>query len=325
MNTAMDTDKIKIYAARVKVNNIADLAEIEQAEKDKMKAKVEKILAHGVSCVINRQLIYNYPEQLFTDAGVVSIEHADFEGVERLALVLDAEIASTFEHPEKVKLGRCSLIDEVVIGEDRLIRFQCVAKGAACTVVLRGSSTEVLEEAERSLHDALCVLVKTTQQPKIVYGGGCSEALMASAVDDLASRVAGKEALAIEGFSRALRALPSTIADNGGFDSSDLVAKLRAEHYSSGSPQKAPAPAGAEEKKESAAGGYVSANGRWYSTAGLDMDRGIIGDMAKLCITEPLAMKLQVLVSAHEAAEMILRVDEIIKNAPRRREADHGH
>ena len=68
----------------------------------------------------HRQLIYNYPEQLFADAGVMAIEHADFEGIERLALVLGGEIVSTFGHPEKVKLGSCKLIEEVMIGEDRV-------------------------------------------------------------------------------------------------------------------------------------------------------------------------------------------------------------
>lgn len=83
----MDTDKIKIFGARVRVDATGKLAELERAERDKMKAKVEKIKAHGINCFVNRQLIYNWPEQLLADAGVASIEHADFEGVERLALV----------------------------------------------------------------------------------------------------------------------------------------------------------------------------------------------------------------------------------------------
>jgi T-complex protein 1 subunit beta len=115
------------------------------------------------SVFISRQLIYNYPEQLFTEAGVTSIEHADFEGVERLALVLGAEIASTFDHPELCKIGHCKLIEEIVIGEDKVIRFSGVEKGEACSVILRGASQQILDEAERSLHDALCVLVQTTQ------------------------------------------------------------------------------------------------------------------------------------------------------------------
>merc|ERR1712057_12482 len=109
----------------------------------------------------NRQLIYNLPEQEFTAAGLVSIEHADFDGIERLALVLGAEICSTFDHPELVKLGTCDLIEEIMIGEDKVIRFSGVGSGEACTIVLRGSSKHLLDEAERSLHDALCVLTQT--------------------------------------------------------------------------------------------------------------------------------------------------------------------
>lgn len=119
-NTSMDTDKIKVFGARVRVEGTNKLAEMERAEREKMKAKVERIKSHGVNCFINRQLIYNYPESLLAEAGIVSIEHADFEGVERLALVTGGEIASTFERPDLVKLGQCDLIEEVMIGEDRV-------------------------------------------------------------------------------------------------------------------------------------------------------------------------------------------------------------
>lgn len=85
-----------------------------------MKAKVAKIKAHGVTCFVNRQLIYNYPESLFAEAGIMCIEHADFEGVERLALVSGGEIASTFDNPSLVKLGKCDTIEEIMIGEDKV-------------------------------------------------------------------------------------------------------------------------------------------------------------------------------------------------------------
>jgi T-complex protein 1 subunit beta len=120
----MDTDKIKIFGARVKVDSTGKLAELERAERDKMKEKVEKIKAHGINCFVNRQLIYNWPEQLFADAGITSIEHADFDGVERLALVTGGEIVSTFDHPELVKLGHADLIEEIMIGEDTVSASQ---------------------------------------------------------------------------------------------------------------------------------------------------------------------------------------------------------
>uniref|UniRef100_A0A7S0CX64 CCT-beta n=1 Tax=Amorphochlora amoebiformis TaxID=1561963 RepID=A0A7S0CX64_9EUKA len=288
-NTPMDTDKIKIFGARVRVGSMQAVADIEEEEKRKMKRKVSKILQHKPTCFINRQLIYNYPEQLFTKAGCMAIEHADFVGVERLALVTGAEIASTFDTPGTVKLGHCKLIEEVVIGEDKVIHFSGVAKGEACTVVLRGANKQILDEAERSLHDALCVLSQTVKNTKTVYGGGCSEMLMANAVMNLAQTTPGKESLAMESFARALQQLPTIIADNGGHDSSELIAKLRACHN------------------------------KGQSTMGLDMENGSIADMTKLKILESFLCKSQVVISAHEAAEMILRVDDIITCAPRQR------
>nr|GEZ70547.1 T-complex protein 1 subunit beta [Tanacetum cinerariifolium] len=129
-NTAMDTDKVKIYEAQVRVDSMAKVAQIEGAAKDKMREKMQKIIGH---------------------------EHADFDGIERLALVTGGEIASTSDNPESVKLGHCKLIEEIMIGEDKLIHFSGVEKGQACTIVLRGASFHVLDEAERSLHDALSV------------------------------------------------------------------------------------------------------------------------------------------------------------------------
>lgn len=87
-----------------------------------MKSKVEAIAAHGINCFVNRQLIYNYPDSLLAEKGILVIEHADFEGVERLSLVTGGEIASTFDRPELVRLGRCDVIEEVMIGEDKVGR-----------------------------------------------------------------------------------------------------------------------------------------------------------------------------------------------------------
>lgn len=89
----------------------------------------------------------------------------------------------------------------------------------------------MVEEAERSLHDALSVLSQTVKETRVTLGGGCAEMLMSVAVDEAARTVTGKKALAVEGFARALRQIPTILADNGGFDSGELVARLRAKHY----------------------------------------------------------------------------------------------
>jgi len=292
-NTPMDTDKIKVFGSRVKVDAVSKVADLELAEKEKMKDKVDLICKHDINVFINRQLIYNYPEQLFADKGVMAIEHADFDGIERLALVTGGEIVSTFGNPELVKIGKCDLIEQVEIGEETLIKFSGVALGEACSIVLRGATEQILDEAERSLHDALCVLTSTVKETKTVYGGGCSEMLMANAVMDAAATTAGKEAIAMEAYAKALTELPTIIAENGGYDAAQLVSELRALH---------------KQNK---------------STMGLNMSEGIVGDMGELGITESLSVKRQVIVSASEAAEMILRVDDILKAAPRKRTNDH--
>ncbi len=162
-NTPMDYDKIKIYGSRVKVDSVEKVVEIEQAEKLKMKAKVDKILAHNIDVFVNRQLIYNYPENLLAEKGVLVIEHADFDGIERLSAVTGGDILSTFDNPEKAKLGFCELVEEMMIGEDKVIRFSGCSNSNACSIVLRGASTHLLDEAERSLHDALCVIIETVK------------------------------------------------------------------------------------------------------------------------------------------------------------------
>jgi len=139
------------------------------------------------------------------DAGVMVIQHADFDGMERLSAVLGADILSTFDDPSSDVLGSCATVEEVMIGEDTVIKFAGCARNEACSIVLRGSGSHILDEAERSLHDAICVLIAAVKNHKTIYGGGNSEMRMALAVSQLADSTEGKQALAIEAFSNALR------------------------------------------------------------------------------------------------------------------------
>jgi len=291
-NSPMDTDKVKIYGARVKVDSLEAVEDIEKAEREKMKAKVEKICAHGCTVFINRQLIYNYPEQIFKDNGVMAIEHSDFDGTARLAAVLGSDIVSTFDNPEDVTLGECKLIDEIMIGEDKVIRFSGCKENMACTIVLRGASKHILDEAERSLHDALAVLYQTVcNETRCVYGGGNTEVAMAKAIMERAAKEEGKHAVAVEAFAKALTQIPLIIAENAGLDSQDLLGRLKAEH--------------AKGKGDSG----LNVNGV-----------GSVVSMREHGIIESYRSKLSGLCAAAEAAEQIIRVDDIIHNAPRPRE-----
>lgn len=157
------------------------------------------------------------------DKGVMVIEHADFDGIERLAAVLGGDIVSTFDDPTGAKMGSCKLVEEIMIGEDKVLKFSGCASGEACSIVLRGSGGHILDEAERSLHDALCVLTQTVKNSQMVLGGGNSEIRMSLAVEEVAKATKGKEGLAVEAYARALRQLPTIICDNAGLDSAELV------------------------------------------------------------------------------------------------------
>ncbi|OEH78446.1 t-complex protein beta subunit [Cyclospora cayetanensis] len=263
-NTPMDTDKIKIFGARVKVDSFEAVHQLELAEKEKMKQKVDKILAYNCDVFINRQLIYNYPDQLFKAAGVAAIEHSDFDGMERLAAALGAEIVSTFDAPSDAPLGFCAKMEEKeVIGSRKFLNFFAA-----------GLASEVSKE----------------QQLLLVCGAGAAEMAMEAAVSDLAKKVPGKESLAVESFARALRQIPTIILDNAGLDSAEIVSQLRAQHHEG------------------------------QHTMGVDVqgDGGTI-DVKQLGVLEAFKSKLSQLCFATEAAEMIIRVDDIIRCAPRER------
>ncbi|CAF1299498.1 unnamed protein product [Adineta steineri] len=188
----------------------------------------------------------------------MAAEHADFKGVERLAQVLGGDIVSTFDTPNKVR----------------------VSQGQVCTIILREATQQILNEAERSIHAALCVLSQAVRESRICYGGGAAEMLMATAVSQLVGKTPDKESVAIESFARALRQLPTIIADNAGYDSAELVANFRAAHTA--------------EK----------------STYGPDRDKGVTADMVDLGIVESYHLKREVVSSA---AEMVSRIDNIIR------------
>ena len=160
----------------------------------------------------------------------------------------------------------------------------------------------MVDEAERSLHDALSVLSQTVKETRIVLGGGCSEMLMSCAIETAARKVEGKKAIAVEAFSRALRQIPIILADNAGYDSSDLVTRLRAAHFG-----------GQADAGLGSSFLFFFVLSAMYALliTSTDMEKGSIGSMKKLGVTESYKLKRQVVLSASEAAEMIIRYDSL--------------
>mmetsp|Transcript_28393 Transcript_28393/g.67798 ORF Transcript_28393/g.67798 Transcript_28393/m.67798 type:complete len:501 (+) Transcript_28393:1-1503(+) len=283
-NTSLDFDKIKIHNAKIKVKSLSKLAQIEVREQKKILDKCRKIISHGINVLINRQLIYNYPERFLNDNGVLTIEHADFDGIERLALVTGAEIVSTFDEPSKVKLGKCKVVEEIMVGKETMIRFSgCYNKGTS-TIVLRGSNEQITSEAERSLHDALCVLVQSIQTPSFVYGGGCMDAKIIVGLEKYCETIEAKESLVIRAFSTSIKNLIKIIYENAGLDSNDKLLSLIDCHKNEG------------------------------SDACLDVHSEKILSAQKVGLIECSKLKIHTILSAVETAEMILRIDKMFLN-----------
>ncbi|KAL0266129.1 UNVERIFIED_CONTAM: hypothetical protein PYX00_011845 [Menopon gallinae] len=287
-NTSLDTDKIKVFGAKINVNSISRLGDIEEAERARMREKVDKICAVPIKVFINRQLIYDYPLELFREKGVVAIEHADFDGVERLTRFLGGRIVSTFDKLEEEHFGSCTKVENVLIGNERMIKFEKRGRNAS-TIVLRGSSQEVLDEAERSIHDALCVLSKIKHEKKILCGGGATEMELALCLGRYALEFPGKESESIIAFSNALQRIPMIICENGGFDGEEIKARIRSEHF----------------------------NGN--KTAGVNMANGSVECMRRAGIVESLRIKRRIIAAAVEVAQMVIKCDGFIKRKPRER------
>lgn len=287
-NTGMDHDKIKVFGAKVNVSSVGELAEMERVEKEKMRKKVECISRGNIDIFINRQLIYDYPLQLLKMKRIQAIEHADFDGVERLSHVVGGKILSTFGSVDESWYGTCGSVRNIKIGNERMIKFDGI-RGGASTIVLCGSSKEMLDEAERSVHDALCVLMRIREDPRVIYGGGSSEMSMAVELNRCAMEMPGMESEAMLAFSNALQQIPKILADNGGHDGEKIKACLRAEH---------------NEGKTS---------------RGVDTSSGQTNCMKELGVVDSLRIKKRVITAASEAAQMIIKCDAVVKCKPRER------
>ncbi|KAF9763592.1 T-complex protein 1 subunit beta [Nosema granulosis] len=287
-NTSLDQDKIKVFGAKISVNTVSDLAEMETIEHNKMKAKIDSICSKPFDCFINRQLIYDYPMQLLKLKSVQPIEHADFDGIERLNTILGGRILSTFDSIDEEAYGTCRRITNIYIGSKRMVKFDGVKKGAS-TIVLFGSSKEMLDEAERSIHDALCVLLKIREDPKIVYGGGSCEMAIGVSLAKYALEVPGVESEAIMAVANAFQEIPTILAENGGYNGTSIRTNLRAKHN------------------------------QQEHTYGVDMIRGDIGCMKANAVIDSYRIKKRIIKASSEVSQMIMKCDGIVKCKPRER------
>jgi chaperonin GroEL (HSP60 family) len=200
----------------------------------------------------------------------------------KLAKAVGARVSTNFEDLTAKDLGHAALVEERKIEQDRWTFIEGAKNPKAVTILIRGGTQRIVDEAERSIHDALMVTKDVLEKPAIVAGGGSPEAETAARVLKWAEKLSGREQLAAQKFAEALESIPTALASNAGLDPIDSQVELRARH---------------------------AEGGTWF---GIEAREAKVKDMYKEQVFEPLIVKEQIIKSATEAASMILRIDDVI-------------
>ena len=282
LNAKLEIEKTE-FDAKININNPEQMKMFLDEEERMLKEMVDQVSASGANFVICEKSIDDIALHFLSKKGIVAVKNASSGDVEKIAKATGAKIVANIKDLAASSLGEAKLIEEIKVGDDKLTFIRDAKNPMAVTVVLRGGTEHVVDEAERSLHDALCVVRDAVEDSKIVAGGGAPEAEAAKQLRDYAVKVGGREQLAIEAFSDALESIPLALAENAGLDPIDIMVEMRAKHETPGN--------------------------KWY---GVDVYSGEIKDTQKLNVIEPLRVKLQVVKSATEAASMILRIDDVV-------------
>jgi len=251
-------------------------------EENMLKAMVEKIVASGANVVVCQKGVDDMVQHFLARKGVLAVQRAKESDIKKLAKATSGKPVTNLDELTGSDLGYAELVEERKIGDDKMTFIEGCKNPRSVAILIRGADKRFLDEAERSVHDALCVVRDVVQEPKIVAGGGGPEMEVARALRGYAETLPGREQLAVHSFGEAMEIVPLTLGENAGLDPIDLLLELRTRH----------------EKGE-----------KW---AGVDVFEGKIKDMRKLEVYEPLAVKKQTIKSATEAATMILRIDDVI-------------
>jgi thermosome len=281
LERALEVKKIE-FDAKINIERPEQMESFLREEEGMLKAMVEKIIATEANVVICQKGIDDMAQHFLARKGVLAVQRVKESDMKKLAMATSGKFVTNLEGLSKSDLGYAELVEERKIGNDKMTFVEGCKNPRSVAILIRGADKRFLEEAERSVHDALCVVRDVVKEPKIVAGGGAPEMEIARALRGYAETLPGREQLAARSFGEAVEIVPLALGENAGLDPVDLLLELRARH----------------EKGE-----------KW---AGVDVLGGKIKDMRKLEVYEPLAVKMQIIKSATEAATMILRIDDVI-------------
>lgn len=273
----LDTD------AKVTITDAKDLASFKEGEEKVLKSQVEAIAKAGANVVFCQKGIGSVASHYLARHGIMAARRVKDEELKMLALATGARIVGDVMQVTERDLGHAGLVEERKIGKDKQMIFvEDCPNAKAVSIILHGVSEQFLEEMERALDDALNVVLDVIKSGKIVAGGGAPEIRVAERIRQYASTLSGREQLAIRAFADAIEAIPSTLAENAGFDPVDTLAGLRSKY------------------------------GQGLKNYGINIETGEPEDMLSQGVVEPLKVKTQAIKSATEAATMVLRVDDVI-------------
>jgi len=272
--------------AEIRIRDPTQMKAFLDEESRMLEEMVEKIVNTGANVLLCQRGIDDLAQYFLTRGGVLSVRRIKASDMEKLAKATGGRTVSNLDDLTKDDLGAAKLVEERKIGEDKMVFVEECKNPKAVSILIRAGLERLIDETERALNDAICVIIDVVKNNKMVAGGGAIEGELSKRIRDYADKVGGREALAIEAFADSLEIIPTTLAENAGLDVIDIIVSLRAAH----------------EKK----------NGLWQ---GVNVYAGKVGNMLKEDVLEPLAVKQQAIKSAVEVASMILRIDDIIAAA----------
>jgi len=302
--------KAKMHlGVQVVVDDPEKLEDIRQRESDITKERIQKILASGANVILLSGGVDDLCLKYFVEAGAMAVRRIKKVDLKRIGRATGGTVCLSLANMEGEESFDGSLLgfaDEVAqerICDDELILIRGPKAKTAASIILRGANDFMVEEMDRSIHDALCVVKRVIESKSIVPGGGCVEAALSIYLENFATSLASREQLAIAEFANSLLVIPKTLTVNAAKDSADLVAKLRAYHNAS------------QVQAD-------KANLKWF---GLDLINGVVRDNKKAGVLEPTVSKVKCLKFATEAAITILRIDDMVTIEPEKKDDPNSY
>jgi len=281
LDTALEIEKTE-FDAKINIESPEQMEAFLKQEEQMLKGMVEKIATVGANVVLCEKGIDDMAQHFLARKGMLVVRRIKKSDMEKLAKATGGKIITNMDDMIPEDLGYASLVEERKIGDDKMTFVEGCKHPRAVTILIRGGTERIVDEAERSVHDALCVVRDIVEEPKILAGGGAPEMEVSRMLRKYAETLPGREQLAVRGFAEALEAVPITLTENAGLDPIDILSELRVRH----------------EKGE-----------KW---AGIEVLSGKVQEMTEAGVFEPLAVKKQIIKSATEAASMILKIDDVI-------------